>query len=89
MIDTSLCTACRGCQIACKQWNELPGTKTKQIGTYQNPQDFSAFTWKLVRFSEGKNGNGKPYWYFFSDMKFQGEMGLFLGIILMANVFLT
>lgn len=68
MVDTSLCTACRGCQIACKQWNELPGTKTKQIGTYQNPQDFSAFTWKLVRFAEGKKENGKPYWYFFSDM---------------------
>jgi formate dehydrogenase iron-sulfur subunit len=68
MVDTSLCTACRGCQVACKQWNELPGTKTKQIGTYQNPQDFSAFTWKLVRFAEGKNGNSKPYWYFFSDM---------------------
>jgi formate dehydrogenase iron-sulfur subunit len=68
LVDTSLCTACRGCQIACKQWNELPGTKTKQIGTYQNPQDFSAFTWKLVRFAEGKKENGKPYWYFFSDM---------------------
>ena len=68
LVDTSLCTACRGCQIACKQWNDLPGTKTKQIGTYQNPQDFSAFTWKLVRFAEGKKENGKPYWYFFSDM---------------------
>jgi formate dehydrogenase iron-sulfur subunit len=68
LVDTSLCTACRGCQVACKQWNELPGTKTKQIGTYQNPQDFSAFTWKLVRFAEGKKENGKPYWYFFSDM---------------------
>jgi formate dehydrogenase iron-sulfur subunit len=68
LVDTSLCTACRGCQIACKQWNELPGTKTKQIGTYQNPQDFSASTWKLVRFAEGRNGSGKPYWYFFSDM---------------------
>ena len=68
LVDTSLCTACRGCQVACKQWNNLPGTKTKQIGTYQNPQDFSASTWKLVRFAEGKNGNGKPYWYFFSDM---------------------
>jgi formate dehydrogenase iron-sulfur subunit len=68
LVDTLLCTACRGCQVACKQWNNLPGTKTKQIGTYQNPQDFSASTWKLVRFAEGRNGNGKPYWYFFSDM---------------------
>jgi formate dehydrogenase iron-sulfur subunit len=37
------------------------------VGTYQNPQDLSADTWKLVRFAEGKRDNGKPYWYFFSD----------------------
>jgi len=67
VVDTSLCTACRGCQVACKQWNELPGTKTKNMGGHQNPQDFSADTWKLVRFSEGKNGDSKPFWYFFSD----------------------
>jgi formate dehydrogenase iron-sulfur subunit len=68
LVDTSLCTACRGCQVACKQWNGLPGTKTKQIGTYQNPQDLSYDTYKVVRFAEGKKENGKPYWYFFSDM---------------------
>jgi formate dehydrogenase iron-sulfur subunit len=67
MVDTTRCTACRGCQVACKQWNGLPGTKTKQVGTYQNPQDLSADTWKLVRFSEGRRENGKPFWYFFSD----------------------
>jgi formate dehydrogenase iron-sulfur subunit len=67
MVDTSRCTACRGCQVACKQWNGLPGTKTKQLGTYQNPEDLSAYTWKLVRFAEGRKDNGKPYWYFFSD----------------------
>jgi formate dehydrogenase iron-sulfur subunit len=68
LVDTSLCTACRGCQVACKQWNGLPGTKTKQIGTYQNPQDFSSDTYKVVRFADGKKEDGKPYWYFFSDM---------------------
>ena len=67
LVDTSLCTACRGCQVACKQWNELPGTKTKNLGGHQNPQDLSADTWKLVRFSEGKNGDGKTYWNFFSE----------------------
>ena len=67
LVDTSRCTGCRGCQIACKQWNQLPGTKTKNVGTYQNPQDLSADTWKLVRFADGKNGDGKPYWLFFSD----------------------
>jgi formate dehydrogenase iron-sulfur subunit len=68
LVDTSLCTACRGCQVACKQWNNLPGTKTKQVGTYQNPQDLSSDTWKVVRFADGKKEDGKPYWYFFSEM---------------------
>ncbi len=68
LVDTSLCTACRGCQVACKQWNNLPGTKTKQVGTYQNPQDLSSDTWKVVRFADGKKEDGKPYWYFFTEM---------------------
>ncbi|MCF8033160.1 MAG: hypothetical protein K9K66_11955 [Desulfarculaceae bacterium] len=67
IVDTSLCTACRGCQVACKQWHGLPGTKTKQTGTYQNPPDLSADTYKLVRFAEGRKEDGKPYWHFFSD----------------------
>lgn len=67
LVDTSKCTACRGCQVACKQWNGLPGTKTKNLGSHQNPQDVSFETYKVVRFSEGKNGNGKPYWYFFTE----------------------
>ena len=68
LVDTSRCTACRGCQVACKQWNQLPGTKTVQTGTYQNPPDFSHETFKVVRFSEGVDEKDKPYWYFFSDM---------------------
>jgi len=67
LVDTSKCTACRGCQIACKQWNQLPATETKNLGTHQNPQDLSSATYKLVRFAEGANGNGKPYWYFFTE----------------------
>ncbi len=67
LVDTSKCTACRGCQMACKQWNQLPATQTKNWGSYQNPQDFSADTWKLVRFADGVNGDGKVYWHFFSD----------------------
>ena len=52
LIDTTLCTACRGCQVACKQWNELPGLRTKQLGTYQNPPDLQWNTWTLIRFQE-------------------------------------
>ena len=51
LVDTSKCTACRGCQIACKQWNQLPATQTTNWGSYQNPKDLSADTWKLVRFA--------------------------------------
>ena len=65
-IDTTKCTACRGCQIACKQWNKNPGTKTYQRGSHQNPADLSFFTYKLVRFSELEEG-GKTKWYFFAD----------------------
>ena len=66
-IDTTACTACRGCQVACKQWNQLPATKTEQWGSYQNPKDLSFYTYKLVRFSEHLGPDGKPRWYFFPD----------------------
>lgn len=67
LVDTSRCTGCRSCPVACKQWNQLPGTETKNMGTYQNPQDLSAQTWKLVRFQDGKNKDDRPYWFFFTD----------------------
>jgi formate dehydrogenase iron-sulfur subunit len=66
-IDTTLCTACRGCQIACKQWNQLPGTKTKNVGSHQNPQDLSFSTYKVVRFQEHLGPDNRPVWYFFPD----------------------
>src|SRR4030043_1792184 len=66
-IDTTKCTACRGCQIACKQWNKNPGTKTLQQGNHQNPPDLSAATFKLVRFNEVEVQGGEPKWYFFPD----------------------
>jgi formate dehydrogenase iron-sulfur subunit len=66
LIDTSRCTACRGCQIACKEWNELPANKTKQTGTHQNPPDLNANNYKLVRFNEYLE-NGTVKWYFFPD----------------------
>ena len=68
LVDTSKCTACRGCQVACKQWNQLPGTKTKNVGTHENPIDLSYATYKTVRFAEGdKPKSKKPYWHFFTE----------------------
>ena len=65
-VDTTKCTACRGCQVACKEWNQLPATKTFNWGSYQNPADLSFSTYKLVRFREFMSG-GKMNWYFFPD----------------------
>lgn len=66
-VDTTRCTACRGCQMACKNWNRnLEVTKTTNTGSHQNPPDLTATTFKLVRFSEVVT-DGKVAWYFFAD----------------------
>ena len=52
LIDVSKCTGCRGCQLACKQWNGLPAKQTVASGTYQNPPDLQSNTWTLIRFQE-------------------------------------
>ncbi len=65
-VDTTVCTACRGCQVACKQWHELPAEETQNRGSYQNPEDLSFNTYKLVRMNETIIG-GKTKWLFFPD----------------------
>lgn len=67
LIDLSRCTACRGCQVACKQWNELPASKTNNFGSYQNPPDLQPNTWTLIRFQEIEDTNGKVKWLFRKD----------------------
>ncbi len=57
LIDTSKCMGCRGCQAACKQWNQLPAEETVFTGSYENPPRFSSNTWLRVAFREhGENG---------------------------------
>ena len=72
LYDATRCTACRGCQAACKQWNENdeqippPGmswTRTKNTGSYENPPDLSPQTWLKMRFTEVER-NGKMDWLF-------------------------
>lgn len=52
LVDTTLCTGCRGCQVACKQWWDLPGEPTRNRGSYENPPNLSPTTWTRVRFHE-------------------------------------
>ena len=51
-IDTTRCTGCRACQVACKQWHDLPAEETRNRGTFENPPDLSFSTYKLVRMRE-------------------------------------
>ena len=66
LFDASRCTACRGCQAACKQWNDLEGwnySHTSNTGSYQNPPDLSPQTWTLISFQEYEQDN-KLDWLF-------------------------
>jgi formate dehydrogenase iron-sulfur subunit len=67
LIDPSRCTGCRGCQVACKQWNGLPAVKTTFAGTYQNPPDFDGDTYTVARFREYSAGAFDVSWLMTND----------------------
>lgn len=62
-IDTSKCTACRGCQTACKSWNELPAEIKEFKGYLQTHEDTSTQTFTYVSMHERLEG-GKHDWFF-------------------------
>ena len=66
LISPELCIGCRGCQTACKSWNQLPGVPTKNTGTMQNPPDISAFTFNIIRYSEVPSQTNAVRWLFVS-----------------------
>ncbi len=63
VIDTSKCTACRACQTACKQWNNLSAVPTVCTGSYENPPDLSFNTYTKIRFNE-VDKDGEMSWFF-------------------------
>jgi formate dehydrogenase iron-sulfur subunit len=51
--DTSICIGCKACEIACKQWNQLPANEPLWTGSsYDNTGQLSATTWRHVLFIE-------------------------------------
>jgi formate dehydrogenase iron-sulfur subunit len=70
--DTSLCIGCKACEVACKQWNQLPADGYKLSGdSYDNTGTFSASTWRHVQFIEQAKGNGSredQRWLMMSDV---------------------
>jgi formate dehydrogenase iron-sulfur subunit len=63
LIDVTKCMGCRGCQVACKEWNDLPAETTACLGCYDNPEDLSPITWNRVEFYEYEQ-DGQVNWFF-------------------------
>ena len=64
LIDTTLCIGCRGCQVACKQWNRLPAEQTVFSPDMTSPGSLSAATWTHIDFSEVAANTAAPAWDF-------------------------
>ena len=52
LIDVTTCIGCKACQVACSEWNDIRDTVGNNIGVYDNPNDLSAKSWTVMRFSE-------------------------------------
>jgi formate dehydrogenase iron-sulfur subunit len=51
--DTSVCIGCKACEVACKQWNQLPADGDFFSGrSYDNTLHLGAATWRHVAFVE-------------------------------------
>jgi formate dehydrogenase iron-sulfur subunit len=77
LTDPSLCIGCKACEVACKEWNELPDDGFTWSGhSYDNTRALGASTWRHVLFLEQKQSMGwqsaslaEPFrWQFLSDV---------------------
>jgi formate dehydrogenase iron-sulfur subunit len=51
--DTSICIGCKACEVACKEWNEVPDDGFDLLGmSYDNTGNLGANTWRHVAFVE-------------------------------------
>lgn len=69
LIDMTKCTGCRGCQVACKQWNQLEAEKTEFFSGegYQNPPAMSEYTYTRIKFRDYQK-NGQNEFAFYKEM---------------------
>src|ERR1051326_8742000 len=72
--DTTLCIGCKACEVACKQWNQLPDDGLLFTGmSYDNTVALGASTWRHVAFIErpvalSTQDAGEFSWLFSSDV---------------------
>ena len=51
--DTTVCIGCKACEVACKEWNEIPSTGFALSGfSYDNTVGLDADHWRAVHFIE-------------------------------------
>ena len=59
--DTTVCIGCKACEVACKQWNQLPADGFEFTGnSYDNTRELSATSWRHVKFVEQFADNQAP-----------------------------
>jgi formate dehydrogenase iron-sulfur subunit len=68
--DTSVCIGCKACEVACKEWNQLP-EKEDELGflgqSLDNTGELNGSTWRHVKFLDNVpdetmvEGNGKAF----------------------------
>jgi formate dehydrogenase iron-sulfur subunit len=66
LIDVTTCIGCKGCQVACSEWNDIRADVGSCVGVYDNPTDLSDQAWTVMRFSETEE-NGKLEWLIRKD----------------------
>src|SRR5256886_16125732 len=57
--DPTVCIGCKACEVACKEWNEVPGDGYVWFGnSYDNTGHLGASTWRHVMFLEQDRQKG-------------------------------
>ena len=70
--DTTVCIGCKACEVACKNWNQLPardGGQPEMSGqSYDNTLRLSGSTWRHVKFIEQFDAPYQGRWLMLSDV---------------------
>ena len=55
LTDTTVCIGCKACEVACKQWNQIPADGYELTGdSYDNTKQLSGTTWRHVAYGANK-----------------------------------
>jgi formate dehydrogenase iron-sulfur subunit len=66
--DSTVCIGCKACEVACKEWNDVPHDGFVWTGmSYDNTGGLGHSTWRHVKFVEHLR-DGLPAWDFSSDV---------------------